>query len=286
MASKSGFGGKQGSLSSRTEGKQTIIDRAGSKHSLIRAIAGPDIITWIDPTHISVADNADISSVNTIEGYPSVVGNTAPKAMYNKVLRSYSYNFAVNDGAYIRFSGAGNLFPSGLKAATGIVRATFDDTSAYHRVFMADGGNGNPWTGVDGAWGFGGTDSSDQFAMVVGEGAGGTNGSLFQSTETITANTAYSLVSVLDTVAVSTADILKIYKDGAELAGSLTDDDVDPGTLVENQLGVIGGEQLNTSNNTVNANGRLRGSVSDFVILKRFLAASEASRLSKALSVP
>ena len=151
---------------------------------------------------------------------------------------------------------------------------------------MADGGNGNPWTGVDGAWGFGGTDSSDQFAMVVGEGAGGTNGSLFQSTETMTANTAYGLVSTLDTVAVSTADILKIYKDGAELAGSLTDDDVDPGTLVENQLGIIGGEQLNTSNNTVNNNGRLRGSISDFIIIKRFLTDGEASRLSEAISGP
>tara|TARA_Y100001963_G_scaffold114499_1_gene158767 strand:+ start:817 stop:1674 length:858 start_codon:yes stop_codon:yes gene_type:complete len=284
---RSGFGGKTASsISSTSMGKQTVADRAGGKHSIVRAIGGADILTWIDATNISDAMAADITSVKTLQGYQPTVGNTAPKAEYNTVLRSTAYDFATNDGAYLRFNGAGNLFPSGLKAATGVARVTFNDTSAYHRVFMADGGNGNPWTGVDGAFGFGGTDSSDQFAMLVGEGAGGTNGSLFQSTETMTANTAYSLVSTLDTVAVSTADILKIYKDGTELAGSLTDDDVDPGTLVENQLGVIGGEQLNTSNNTVNANGRLRGSVSDFVILKRFLAASEASRLSKALSVP
>lgn len=84
--------------------------------------------------------------------------------------------------------------------------------------------------------------------------------------------------------AIVAADILKIYKGAADLAGALTNDDVDPGHLVENQLGIIGGEQLNTSNNTVNANGRLRGSVSDFIIIKRFLTNSEASRLSKALS--
>ena len=281
---KSGFGGKKGSVSSRSIGKQTIVDRAGSKHSLIRAIGGADILTWIDATDITDTMGADITSVKTISGYQPTVGNTAPKAEYNTVLRSTAYDFATNDGAYLRFNGDGNLFPSGLKAATGVARVTFNDTSAYHRVFMADGGNGNPWTAVDGAWGFGGTDSSDQFAMVIGEGDGGTNGSLFQSTETMTANTAYGLVSPLDTVAVSTADILKIYKDGAELAGSLTNDDVDPGTLVENQLGIIGGEQLNTSSNTVNANGRLRGSVSDFIIIKRFLKDSEASRLSKALS--
>ena len=267
-------------------GKQTITDRAGGKHSIIRAIGGSDILTWIDATNISDTMGDDITSVKTLEGYQPTVGNTAPQAEYNTVLRSTAYDFATNDGAYLRFNGDGNLFPSGLKAATGVARVTFNDTSAYHRVFMADGGNGNPWTAVDGAWGFGGTDSSDQFAMVIGEGDGGTNGSLFQSTETMTANTAYSLVSPLDTVAVSSADILKIYKDGEDLAGSLTNDDVDPGTLVENQLGIIGGEQLNTSNNTVNANGRLRGSVSDFVILKRFLTDPEASRLSKALSIP
>ena len=281
---RGGFGGKQGSLSGRSKGIQTIIDRAGSKHKLIRAMAGADIITWIDTTHLSEQMDTNITSVNTIDGYQPSVGNTAPKTQFNSVLNSVAYDFATNDGAYLRFNGDGNLFPSGLKAATGVARVTFNDTSAYHRVFMADGGNGNPWTAVDGAWGFGGTDSSDQFAMVIGEGDGGTNGSLFQSTETMTANTAYSLVSTLDTVAVSTADILKIYKDGEDLAGSLTNDDVDPGTLVENQLGVIGGEQLNTSNNTVNANGRLRGSVSDFIILKRFLTDPEAARLSRALS--
>ena len=281
-----GMGGRGATVSSRSVGRQNLVDRAGSKHSLIRAVSGEDVITWIDATNINDAMGADITSVETISGYQPTVGNTAPKAEYNTVLRSTAYNFATNDGAYLRFNGDGNLFPSGLKAATGVVRVTFNDTSAYHRVFMADGGNGNPWTGVDGAWGFGGTDSSDQFAMVVGEGAGGTNGSLFQSTETMTANTAYGLVSTLDTVAVSTADILKIYKDGAELAGSLTDDDVDPGTLVENQLGIIGGEQLNTSNNTVNNNGRLRGSISDFIIIKRFLTDGEASRLSEAISGP
>ena len=283
---RSGFGGKKGSISSRSTGKQSVVDRAGSKHSLIRAIGGEDIITWIDATNINDAMDADITSVETISGYQPTVGNTAPKAEYNTVLRSTAYDFATNDGAYLRFNGDGNLFPSGVKAATGVVRVTFNDTSAYHRVFMADGGNGNPWTAVDGAWGFGGTDSSDQFAMVIGEGDGGTNGSLFQSTETMTANTAYSLVSTLDTVAVSTADILKIYKDGEDLAGSLTNDDVDPGTLVQNQLGIIGGEQLNTTSNAVNANGRLRGSVSDFIIIKRFLTDGEASRLSKALSSP
>ena len=284
---RSGFGARTAkSLSSTTAGKQNIADRAGGKHSLIRAIAGADILTWIDTTNITDAMGADITSVNTLEGYQPTVGNTAPKAEYNSVLRSTAYDFATNDGAYLRFNGDGNLFPSGLKAATGVVRVTFNDTSAYHRVFMADGGNGNPWHGVDGAFGFGGTDSSDQFAMLIGEGAGATNGSLFQSTETAVADTAYSLVSPLDTVAVSSADILKIYKDGAELAGALTNDDVDPGTLVENQLGIIGGEQLNTSNNTVNANGRLRGSISDFIIIKRFLSDGEASRLSKALSSP
>ena len=281
---RGGFGGKQGSLSGRSKGIQTIIDRAGSKHKLIRAMAGADIITWIDTTHLSEQMDTNITSVNTIDGYQPSVGNTAPKTQFNSVLNSVAYDFATNDGAYLRFNGDGNLFPSGLKAATGVARVTFNDTSAYHRVFMADGGNGNPWTAVDGAWGFGGTDSSDQFAMVIGEGDGGTNGSLFQSTETMTANTAYSLVSTLDTVAVSTADILKIYKDGEDLVGSLTNDDVDPGTLVENQLGVIGGEQLNTTSNAVNENGRLRGSISDFIILKRFLTDPEAARLSRALS--
>ena len=281
---RGGFGGKQGSLSGRSKGIQTIIDRAGSKHKLIRAMAGADIITWIDTTHLSEQMDTNITSVNTIDGYQPSVGNTAPKTQFNSVLNSVAYDFATNDGAYLRFNGDGNLFPSGLKAATGVARVTFNDTSAYHRVFMADGGNGNPWTAVDGAWGFGGTDSSDQFAMVIGEGDGGTNGSLFQSTETMTANTAYSLVSTLDTVAVSAADILKIYKDGEDLAGSLTNDDVDPGTLVENQLGVIGGEQLNTTSNAVNENGRLRGSISDFIILKRFLTDPEAARLSRALS--
>jgi hypothetical protein len=35
----SGFGGKQGSLSSRSIGKQSVADRCGSADSLIRAIA-------------------------------------------------------------------------------------------------------------------------------------------------------------------------------------------------------------------------------------------------------
>ena len=72
---RSGFGGKQGSISGRSVGKQDLVDRAGSKHSLIRAIGGDDILTWIDATKTSNTLDAVLtnSTIDTIEGTESTI---------------------------------------------------------------------------------------------------------------------------------------------------------------------------------------------------------------------
>ena len=82
---RSGFGGKQGSISSRSVGKQTLVDRAGSKHSLIRAIAGNDLLTWIDAQRTSNTLGADLTdaSINTIAGTESTVGSNAPTTIFS-----------------------------------------------------------------------------------------------------------------------------------------------------------------------------------------------------------
>ena len=66
---RSGFGGKQGSLSGRSIGKKDLVDRAGSKHSLIRAIGGGDILTWIDATSTSNTLGSNLTNSTIINKY-------------------------------------------------------------------------------------------------------------------------------------------------------------------------------------------------------------------------
>lgn len=79
----SGLGGRGGSLSSRSVGRQRGSDRCGSSDSLIRAVSGEDLATWLDSDYldraVGVAHDTKISSWEAREGNSTATEGTATK---------------------------------------------------------------------------------------------------------------------------------------------------------------------------------------------------------------
>ena len=78
---RSGFGGKTAkSINSTSSGKQSLSDRSGGSDSVIRAISGADIGTWLDADDITgVADGGAISAWSAKEGNGTDTQGTSGK---------------------------------------------------------------------------------------------------------------------------------------------------------------------------------------------------------------
>tara|TARA_Y100000592_G_scaffold99432_1_gene175422 strand:- start:1416 stop:2231 length:816 start_codon:yes stop_codon:yes gene_type:complete len=269
---KGGFGGKRGSLSSRSRGVQTLVDRAGSKHSLIRAIAGNDLLTWIDAQRTSNTLGADLTdaSINTIAGTESTVGSNAPTTIFSEPLNSTAYSFATNQ----TLEWATNLFPENQTSATIFTRFAIPGTLTDHIIFEI--GSASGFGAVNGGLVQGvlrNDDDSNATSFWSGIGDGGSADTFFLGTRA-TQNAATTMVSTYNTT--TNPDAVRVTADGTNLPQS--------GQLNKNTTHDIrraNKSYLGARNN--GASAPLNGHVSDFIIITRLLNDGESARLSKAL---
>ena len=269
----SGFGGRLGNKSARTSGKQNIVDRAGSKHNLIRSIAGSDIATWLDMTLTSNVMDAAVTSIDTIEGIAPANGTNAPDAVYSSVLNSTAYHFDTNEALkYDNGSEASGLFPAGLKLLTIAARWCIVSTPSNNLLFEL--GNSD-WYSIDGGIALGAVDNTGtKFYAGIGD-AGASDRSWFINV-LAPQNTAFGTVTTYDLNA--NPDTIKYYKDGPALAQG--------GQLNKNVTHAVDVTQkAYIGNRSDNGSLCLDGHLSDFIIIKRELNDSESNRLSLALSI-
>ena len=272
---RSGFGGRHGSKSTRASGKQNIVDRAGSKHNLIRSIAGSDIATWLDMTLTSNVMDAAVTSIDTIEGIAPANGTNAPDAVYSSVLNSTAYHFDTDEA--LKYDngvgpGASGLFPAGLKLLTIAARWCIVSTPSNNLLFEL--GNSD-WYSVDGGIALGAVDNTGtKFYAGIGD-AGASDRSWFINV-LAPKNTAFGTVTTYDLNA--NPDTIKYYKDGPALAQG--------GQLNKNVTHAVDVTQkAYIGNRSDNGSLCLDGHLSDFIIIKRELNDSESNRLSLAFSI-
>ena len=74
---------KGGSLSSRSSGALQVADRSGTKYSVVRSIAGDDLLVWIDASRTSNTLDSDLTNttINVVEGTAPVLGTNG--SMYS-----------------------------------------------------------------------------------------------------------------------------------------------------------------------------------------------------------
>ena len=271
---RSGFGGKRGVLSSRSSGLQTILDKAGSKHGLIRAIGGDDILTWIDATKTSNTLDAVLtnSTIDTIEGTESTIGTNAPTTVFSSVLNSTAYSF--NGDETLKWST--NFFPASQKLATIASRYCITSSLTDHIVFEL--GNASGYSAINGGLvqGVVRSGSANTPTIWCGIGDAGSLDTFSWGTEA-TQNLALSVVSTYDTNANPDAAIN--YYDGERLPAG---DGANDGKDTPHNIDRANVPYLGARNN--GAGIPLNGHISDFVIITRKLTDSEASRLSLALT--
>ena len=268
----SGFSGKQGSLSSRSRGRQTVVDRAGSKHSLIRAIGGSDILTWIDATRTSVVLGADLTnaSINTITGTESTVGSNAPTTIFSTPLNSTAYSFSTNQ----TLEWAINFFPSSQTEATIATKFVIPGTLTDHIIFEL--GSAGGYDAVNGGLVQGGLRNSgdgDNTNFWSGIGDATSNDTFFLNVR-MTQNTATTMVSTFNTA--TNPDAVTVASNGVNLAQA--------GTLNKDTThDILRANKSYLGARNDGASIPLNGHISDFIIITRLLTASESSRLSLGL---
>lgn len=270
---RSGFGGKQGSLSSRSVGKQSLIDRASSKRSLIRAIGGGDIITWIDATSTSntIGSNLSNSTIDVVEGTSPTIGSNPPSTELSSVLNTTAYSFQSDENLIYAIQ----LIPANTDKITVVSRFCITGVFGAANIVWELGDSG--YAEVNGGAVHGTIDSSgDKFWSGIGDKSGGQD-SFFLSTLATTSNTEYVYVTTHDTEA--TPDALTQHLNGESLtaagASDLTNDaDYDFDRTDQAYIGARG----------TGASLPLNGHISDLFIITRKLTDSESSRLSQALS--
>ncbi len=271
---KSGFGGKQGSLNSRTKGKLNIVDRAGSKRSLIRSIAGEDLLTWIDATRTKNTLGADLTdaTIDTVAGTESTVGSNEPTTILSAPLNTTAYSFATNQ----TLEWANNLFPSNQTEATIATRFAIPGTLTDHIIFEL--GNASGYAAVNGGLVQGvlrNSGDSNKTSFWSGIGDGGSADTFFLNVR-VTQNAATTMVSTYNTA--TNPDAITVSADGAVLPQA--------GTLNKNTShDIIRSNKSYLGARNDGASAPLNGHVSDFIILTRLLTNSESSRLSLALSL-
>ena len=271
---RSGFGGKTASsISSTSMGKQTVADRAKGGDSLIRAVAGSDLASWLDADDISVADGANVTAWTAKEGNgPSQNASTPrpPDFLLDGINGRPAVNFAATNEC-LQWAAEGlseSDVPAVTVASTNRSSVAGTDsgivfelgTSNYHTVaglIMAYSSNG------------GGTDRR----MLIGIGGGGDDSFRFSTSER-TPNINNVLVGVYDR---STSD--------DTLNGFINSEPITPAASQEGDRTNAFDFDGQISNLGARANGSvgLNGSIREFVVIKRALSDVESFRLAKAL---
>jgi len=269
----SGFGGKQGLLSSRSKGRQSEADRCGSADSLIRAIGGSDIATWLDADDITVADAANVTTWTAKQGNSPSQNSVTPRPpdyVVDGINGRPAVNFAATNEC-LQWAAEGlseSDVPAVTVASTSRSSVAGTDsgivfelgTSNYHTVaglIMAYSSNG------------GGTDRR----MLIGIGGAGDESFRFSTSER-TPNINNVMVGVYDR---STSD--------DTLNGFINSEPITPAASNDEDRTNAFDFEGQISNLGARANGSvgLNGSIREFVVIKRALSENEAFRLSKAL---
>jgi hypothetical protein len=274
---RTGFGAKTAkSLSSTGGGKQSVSDRGKGADSVIRAIAGSDIGTWLDADDIDVADGAAISAWSAKEGNGT---DTQGNSDYRPTLDVDGLNSrpAVKFDNTDDFLGWAktNLFASAMAANT----VASVSTSANASSFVLELGDNN-YHSKDGLVHGYLTDGSDanRFFSGMGEESGAED-SWVLSTKKGVPNLNNSLVSVYDR---STApeDTLISYVSGEPTTNAVVQlSNTTTNAGWNDQYATLGARDGKTPPVSVPFNGHIR----ELIVLSRAITAGEAFRLGKAL---
>ncbi len=271
---RSGFGGKTASsISSTSTGKQTVADRAKGGDSLLRAIAGSDLLSWLDADDISVADGANVTVWTAKEGNgPSQNASTPrpPDFLLDAINGRPAVNFAATNEC-LQWAAEGlseSDVPAVTVASTSRSSVAGTDsgiifelgTANYHTVaglIMAYSSNG------------GGTDRR----MLIGIGGAGDESFRFSTSER-TPNINNVMVGVYDR---STSD--------DTLNGFINSEPITPAASNDEDRTNSFDFDGQISNLGARANGSvgLNGSIREFVVIGRALTDGESFRLAKAL---
>ena len=269
-----GFGARTAkSLSSTGGGKQDIADRGKGANSVIRAIGGSDIGTWLDADDFAgMPDGADIDSWEAKEGNDTDAQGTSGKRPTLDVdgLNSRPAVKFDNTNDCLTWAG-GNLFASA--GATNTVASVF--RSANGSAIILELGTTNYYQ-KDGLVQGCITDGSEANRFWVGMGeAAGTEDSYTLSTKEGLPNINNACVSVYDRS--TNPDTLLNYVSGEPTTNAVEDlSNTTTNAGWNNQVASLGAR----------ANGGslpLNGHIREFIVLSRAITAGEAFRLGSAL---
>ena len=272
-----GMGGRGATVSSRSVGRQNLVDRTGSKHSLIRAVGGADILTWIDATTTSnkLGSNLTAATVDIVAGTEPVLGSNAPETVFSTVLNSTAYSFQSNES--LKYNAG--LFASNTGEVTIATRYCITGTPGNHILFEL--GNSN-YHAIDGGMGLGAIEGGSpevtrNWVAFGGQAPPATDGDTFILSDQVTQNTAQNIVATY--AANVNPNALQCFKDGTLLA---VNDDAEfngPDTVNTANKAFLGCRAGDSSPSVA-----LDGHISDFVIITRKLTLQEASRLGLSFS--
>jgi len=130
---RSGFGGRQGSISSRSSGKIRAEDRASNFLNLVKSIAGGDLLFCLEPDSINVGFGEVISS------WTDSLGAFDTQFIPDNDTRRPSFNF-VNNKPVVSFNGTDDS----LRSQNAVEQ--LNDKSALSLIYFAKANGG---TGFD-----------------------------------------------------------------------------------------------------------------------------------------
>lgn len=266
---RGGFGGKRGSISSRSIGKQDVSDRAGSSESLIRSIAGDDLMVWIDADDVvGIADGAAVSTWTAKHGN-SPSADSGKEAVYKTA--------GLNNRPSVRFAGTDCLKWAGgqVSAATTTESTMLSTTqtsvsSNAQRTIMEMGLNWYSSDGITQNYGNGNV-------LAAGIGSGADNDNMEGTVKAAAPDLQNVFVSTYQRSQGGGNATIEMYVN-SEPAPPATDTTNETSATTDWPNLV---SHLGSRNN--GASFSLSGDIREFLLLKRSLTEGEASRISKAL---
>jgi len=271
----SGLGGRGGSLSSRSIGKQGAADRCGSADSVIRAIGGTDIATWLDADDITVADGANVTTWTAKQGNsPSQNSGTPrpPDYVVDGINGRPAVNFAATNEC-LQWAATGlnaSDIPAVTVASTNRSSVAGTDSGI---VFELGSSNYHSVAGLIMAYSSNGGDPSVDKRMLIGIGGAGDESFRFSTSER-TPNINNVLVGVYDRS--TSDDTLNGFINSEPITPAVSNDEDRTNAFdFDGQISNLGAR----NNGSIGLNGSIR----EFIVIKRALTDGEAFRLAKAL---
>ena len=270
---RSGFGGKTASsISSTSMGKQSVADRAKGGDSLIRAIAGSDLASWLDADDISVADGANVTAWAAKEGNgPSQNASTPrpPDFLIDGINGRPAVNFAATNECLQWAAGGLN---ASAQPATTIASTTRSSVAGNNSGIIFELGTTNYHTVSGLIQAYSEVDSDDR-RMLIGIGRDGDDAFRLSTSER-TPNINNVFVGVYDRS--TSNDTLNGFINSEPITPAVSaDTDTSGGSAFNNQICNLGAR----ANGSVGLNGSIR----EFIVINRALSDGEAFRLAKAL---